>query len=77
MIRLYHCLGSPLDFDSLTHEIFHAAHHLLRNRGLTLSLRSEEAYAYLAGFMMRKVMETIQYHDPKPKKLTVKQLLDG
>ena len=77
MIRLYDCMGSALDFDSLVHEIFHATHHLLRNRGMSLSLKSEEAYAYLAGFMMRRVMETIQYQEPKAKKQTVKEILDA
>lgn len=45
------------DMSFLSHEIFHAAVALMNSIGASLSADSEEAYAYLIGFLTRKVIE--------------------
>lgn len=39
----------------LAHEVFHATSRILRMRGVMLDDSSEEAYAYLHGFLFDKV----------------------
>jgi hypothetical protein len=39
----------------LAHEVFHAVHFFLQNRGLSLTDASEEAYAYLIQWMFEKI----------------------
>ncbi len=39
----------------IAHESFHAADMILRERGLTLTDSSDEAYAYLVGFFAREM----------------------
>lgn len=49
--------SNPLDFDFLSHEIFHAANAIMTNIGASLSADSEEAYAYLIGFLTKRILE--------------------
>lgn len=46
------------DFGFFSHEIFHAAHALMISIGANLSDDSEEAYAYLIGYLTKRVLET-------------------
>ena len=48
---------SSYDMQFLSHEIFHAAHALMIGVGINLSDDSEEAYAYLIGYITKRVLE--------------------
>lgn len=39
----------------LAHECFHAAYHILRDRGVYLTDGSEEAFAYLMDFLIQEI----------------------
>jgi hypothetical protein len=41
--------------DLLVHEVFHVAHFVLDQKGLSLTNDSEEAYAYLIQWMFEKI----------------------
>ena len=53
-----HLPQSVFDMQFLVHEIFHATKALLENAGISLSDESEEAYAYLIGYITKKVLES-------------------
>jgi hypothetical protein len=57
IIRMYSDLKDPRDYNTLVHELFHATDFILDYRGLTLVDGSDEAYAYLIGYLMEKTME--------------------
>lgn len=57
MIRVYSDLKTAEDYNTLVHELFHATDFVLDYRGLKLVDGSDEAYSYLIGYMMEKVME--------------------
>jgi len=59
IIWLPHIPCSYGDFDSLAHEIFHAANNTLESRGFKLSTDSHEAWAYLTGYMTGKIYEKL------------------
>lgn len=55
--------GKPkttIEFGSLQHEIFHAADFILRKIGISLSADSDEAYAYLIGYLTEKIYEKLK-----------------
>lgn len=41
--------------NTVAHEVFHAVHAILREKGLKLTNASEEAYAYLTGYITEKL----------------------
>jgi hypothetical protein len=43
----------------LSHEIFHATDQVLENVGMSLTSGSEEAYAYLTGYITEKLYEQL------------------
>jgi hypothetical protein len=47
------------------HEVLHAAHALLKDRGLKLTDDSDEAYAYLVEWMTDKVYEVMEINNIK------------
>lgn len=57
MVRLYNDLKTPTDYNTLVHELLHATDFILDFRGLSLVDGSDEAYAYLIGYLMEKTME--------------------
>lgn len=57
MVRLYDELKTPYDYNTLAHELLHATDFILDFRGLSLVDGSDEAYAYLIGYLMEKTME--------------------
>lgn len=57
IVRLYSDLKTPTDYNTLVHELFHATDFILDYRGLTLVDGSDEAYAYLIGYLTEKIME--------------------
>lgn len=44
--------------NTLTHEIFHAVFYILEHRGLKLTVDSQEAYAYLSGYIMEQIIKS-------------------
>ena len=58
MIVWLPCVPTTLDMiDTLSHEIFHATVALMNSIGASLSVESEETYAYLIGYLTKKVLE--------------------
>ena len=50
----------------LSHEILHMVFGLLRDRGLAHSIKSEETYTYLQGFLTQRICEQL-FPDPEPQ----------
>lgn len=44
--------------NTITHESVHAAYEILKTAGITLSSETEEAYAYLSGWISQCVSKT-------------------
>ena len=57
IVRVFDELKTPEEYNTLVHELFHATDFILDHRGMSLVNGSEEAYAYLIGFLMEKTME--------------------
>ena len=52
------CIPTTTDmFDTLVHEMFHVTVALMNSIGASLSMESEETYAYLIGFLTKRVLE--------------------
>jgi len=51
--------GTPKDYDTLSHECLHAAHWFLNSRGLKLNFKSDEAFCYLLGSLVRRIAEQL------------------
>ena len=52
-----HIPRDAFEYSFLTHEIFHVTVLLMKSIGASLTDESEEAYAYLNGFLSKRVME--------------------
>lgn len=59
LIRMYESKTTPVWFGNLAHEIFHAVEFILERAGMKLTLDSDEAYAYLIGYLTRKIHEQL------------------
>ncbi len=57
VIMLYRMPDGDEDYGTLQHEIFHAVYQILKSIGMSLSDDSEEAYAYLIGYLTEKIYE--------------------
>jgi hypothetical protein len=53
--------ASPRVMSYLAHEIFHCAAGILDRAGVSHTDESEEAYAYLIGWLTRKIYSKIQF----------------
>lgn len=60
IIRLIDFDFDSLSYGVLAHEIFHAADILLEHKGLILTEGSEEAYAYLIGYITKEFYDFIE-----------------
>lgn len=60
VVRLYRLPIDAEDYGTLSHEIFHAAEYILREIGMPLSLDSNEAYAYLIGYLTKEIFAHIK-----------------
>jgi len=59
-LRLTEIPSSPSMYGSLQHEIFHATTFILHRIGMKLKIGvSDEAYAYLVGYLTEKIYEEI------------------
>jgi hypothetical protein len=47
------------DDDTVTHEVFHLTIAILNSAGIRMSDKSEEAYAYLNGYLNGKILKII------------------
>ena len=57
MIVWLPCVPTTIDMmDTLSHEIFHATVALMNSIGASLSVESEETYAYLIGYLTNRVL---------------------
>lgn len=53
-------MGRAETVGTIAHELFHAAHIILKDRGVRLRDKDDnESHCYLIGFLMEKVYETI------------------
>lgn len=50
---------SPIFHDCVAHEAFHCAAAILDYVGVKLGSKSEEAYAYLVGYIVREIYERL------------------
>lgn len=61
LIRLDRYPKTAQDYGSLAHEIFHAATYILDRIGMRLKIRtSDEAYAYLVGYITKEIYNKLQ-----------------
>lgn len=51
--------GTPKDYDTLCHEVLHAVHWFLNNRGLKLNFKNDESFCYLLGSLVRRIAEKL------------------
>ena len=65
-LRIREIPETPLDYGFLQHEIFHAVTFVMHTIGMKLKIDySDEAYAYLVGYLTEKIYEEI---DKKTRK---------
>jgi hypothetical protein len=57
LLRLPNKPESVDEHGTLAHEIFHVCDFILHKVGVTLTRESDEAYAYLIGFVTKKIYE--------------------
>lgn len=64
LLRLRKLPSGPKDFGNLAHEIFHVATFVMDRIGMELKVMvSDEAYAYLVGFLTERIYtETNKYY---------------
>ena len=55
VIRLDEIPGTCADYGTLQHEIFHAVDQIFRRIGMNLSEDSDEAYAYMIGYLTQEI----------------------
>lgn len=56
---IIHIYSSNTLFNTITHEVFHAVHMCLDYLGMSLTNESQEAYAYLTGYLNQKIFEQL------------------
>ena len=49
--------GTPYNYAILSHEVIHASLHMLKDRGLPYSTKTEEALCYLSSFLVSTLAE--------------------
>ena len=63
IIRLVEMSSLPQDIGDLSHEIFHACCFVMSRVGISFDMEtSDEAYAYLIGFITKKVFQNIKFN---------------
>jgi len=65
VIALKQWRGTPKDYDILAHEVLHAVHWLLSNRGLKLNFKNDEAFCYLLGSLVRRIAAQLNTENRK------------
>lgn len=59
ILRLKTYPKTPTEYGNLAHEVFHAAEFLLRRINMPLTYESDEAYAYLIGYITEEIYKKI------------------
>jgi hypothetical protein len=59
VLRLKKIPESYMEYGFLAHEIFHAVTFLLERIGMTLTAASDEAYAYLIGYVTKEIYKRL------------------
>src|ERR1043165_9039756 len=52
---------------TLAHEAGHAAMGILKSRGMSINSKTEEAYCYLQGFLVKSILTEIRKNDKSNK----------
>lgn len=60
IVRLRSKPNDPHGYSVVAHEIFHAVDFIMRRIGITLGSDSDEAYAYLIGYVTREFFKAIK-----------------
>lgn len=60
IVRLPKRPVTPVEFGTLSHEIFHAVDYIFRRIGMKLGADSDEAYAYLIGYVTEQFWKEIK-----------------
>lgn len=60
LIRMYELRDTPEWYGNLAHEIFHAAEFIMERIGMKLTTESDEAYAYLIGYLTKEIYSKIK-----------------
>ncbi len=60
VIRTFRDLVTPEGLGTISHEIYHAAMYILDCKGMSPNEHTEEAYAYLIGFLTKKFYESFK-----------------
>ena len=60
LIRMPKIPKSAKEYGTLQHEIFHATEFVLSRIGMTLCDKSDEAYAYLIGYLTSEIYKRIK-----------------
>lgn len=53
---------------TLSHEVFHLVHYILRDKGVVFGEKSEESFAYLFGWVMRELCDRLNLFPSPPLK---------
>lgn len=64
------------NINTICHEAFHVTYEILKTAGMILSSKSEEAFAYLNGFIAEKIENEIKRHNTRKKKCENEKVLD-
>lgn len=59
LIRMRHYPKYPDELGTLTHEVFHAVMHIFNVIGMKWSPKTDEAYAYLVGYLMKEIYSNL------------------
>ena len=70
VIGLSDWAATSLWMSNLAHESVHAADYILASRGMQLTSETSEAYAYLAGSIVRRSLDLINRAKVKSKRTT-------
>jgi hypothetical protein len=64
VIRIKHYPKYPEDNGVLSHEVFHAVTFILNHIGMKLCRKSDEAYAYLTGYLTTEIYKALSLKEP-------------
>lgn len=60
LVRMYELRDTPEWHGNLAHEIFHAVEFILERVGMKLTIDSDEAYAYLIGYITTEIYKHLK-----------------
>lgn len=59
LIRMFQLKNTPEWYGFLQHEVFHAVEFIMERIGMRLTIDSDEAYAYLIGYLTTEIYKRI------------------